>query len=458
MKKTGAELVRYALEQIGARFTFGIPGVHTTEIYDQLASSPTITPIRVTAEGGGAFMADAVSRTNPFPGVLLIVPAAGTAMAYPGIGEAFLDGIPMLVISGGVRNDLPFRYQLHEIDQLEMVRPITKERWQIGKHADVVPTIFEAWRVAASGEPGPVFVEVPMNIQLFPGEAGTLPDFAPLAPSNLPDPGEIDAARRIIEAAEHPGLFLGWGARDATEFAIELAERLEAPVATTLQGLSVFPATHPLHTGMGVGPAATPAGTNAFADCDALIAVGTRFGEIATGSFGLKPSWKLVHADINPNVFNANYPAAATITGDARDVSRRCWSVCRDSASARAPRRRGATPAHRCGQAGLFGRMVEAQCTGPGEPGALLCCVAAAAGGRQLSRGRRRQPHFSGRRAFRRDAQPTRDLAVRLQLHGLLRAGGDWRQAHPSRARGRGNRRRRRVPDDRHGDPDGDRA
>ena len=133
MKKTGAELVRYALERIGARFTFGIPGVHTTEIYDQLASSPTITPIRVTAEGGGAFMADAVSRTNPFPGVLLIVPAAGTAMAYPGIGEAFLDGIPMLVISGGVRNDLPFRYQLHEIDQLEMVRPITKERWRIGE-------------------------------------------------------------------------------------------------------------------------------------------------------------------------------------------------------------------------------------------------------------------------------------------------------------------------------------
>ena len=320
MKKTGAELVRYALERIGARFTFGIPGVHTTEIYDQLASSPTITPIRVTAEGGGAFMADAVSRTNRFPGVLLIVPAAGTAMAYPGIGEAFLDGIAMLVISGGVRNDAPFRYQLHEIDQLEMVRPITKERWRIAAHADVVPTIFAAWRIAASGEPGPVFVEVPVNIQLFPGEVRTLPEFEPLAPANLPDPGEIDAARRIIEAAEHPGLFLGWGARDATEFAIELAERLDAPVATTLQGLSVFPAAHPLHTGMGVGPSATPAGTNAFADCDALIAVGTRFSEIATGSFGLKPTWKLIHADINPAVFNVNYRAAATITGDARDV------------------------------------------------------------------------------------------------------------------------------------------
>ena len=131
MKRTGAELVRYALERIGARFTFGIPGVHTTEIYDQLSSSPSVRPIRVTSECGGAFMADAVSRTNDFPGVLLIVPAAGTAMAYPGIGEAFLDGIPLLVISGGIRNDLPFRYQLHEIDQMEMVRAVTKGRWRV---------------------------------------------------------------------------------------------------------------------------------------------------------------------------------------------------------------------------------------------------------------------------------------------------------------------------------------
>ncbi len=320
MKRTGAELVRYALERIGARFTFGIPGVHTTEIYDQLSSSPSVRPIRVTSECGGAFMADAVSRTNDFPGVLLIVPAAGTAMAYPGIGEAFLDGIPLLVISGGIRNDLPFRYQLHEIDQMEMVRAVTKGRWRVETHADIVPTIFEAWRLATHGEPGPVFVEVPTNIQLFPGDAGELPDFTPASAPALPASADIEAARELLESAARPGLFLGWGARDATALAIELAELLEAPVATTLQGLSVFPATHALHAGMGIGPAAVPAATNAFADCDVLLAVGTRFAEIATGSFGLKQTWKLIHADINPQVFNANYPAAVTLEGDAREI------------------------------------------------------------------------------------------------------------------------------------------
>ena len=86
MKKTGAELVRYALEQLGVRYTFGIPGVHNTEIYYQLAGSPSITPIRVTAEGGGSFMADAVSRTNDHVGAMLIVPAAGAALATAGMG------------------------------------------------------------------------------------------------------------------------------------------------------------------------------------------------------------------------------------------------------------------------------------------------------------------------------------------------------------------------------------
>ena len=172
MKLTGAQLVRHALEQLGVRHTFGIPGVHNTEIYDQLAASAQITPIRVTHEGGGAFMADAVSRTSDAPGVLLLVPAAGAALAYAGLGEAFLDGIAMLVISGGIRTDHGFGYQLHEIDQLEMVKAVTKGRWRVTRHDEIVPTIFEAWSLATSGVPGPVFVEVPVNLRLFPGEAG----------------------------------------------------------------------------------------------------------------------------------------------------------------------------------------------------------------------------------------------------------------------------------------------
>ncbi|HSN31442.1 MAG TPA: thiamine pyrophosphate-binding protein [Ideonella sp.] len=317
MKLTGAQLVRHALEQLGVRHTFGIPGVHNTEIYDQLASSAQVTPIRVTHEGGAAFMADAVSRTSDHLGTLLIVPAAGAALAYAGLGEAFLDGIPMLVISGGIRTDHGFGYQLHEIDQLEMVRPVTKGRWRVQRHDEIVPTIYAAWTLALSGEPGPVFVEVPVNLQLFPGEVAALPPRPARPVPTAPDAAAVERAAALLAGARRPGIFAGWGARDATAALVRLAERLDAPVATTLQGLSVFPATHPLHVGMGIGPAAVPAATHAFADCDVLLAVGTRFGEIATGSFGLKPSWRLLHADINPAVFNVNYPAEVTLEADA---------------------------------------------------------------------------------------------------------------------------------------------
>jgi len=316
-KKTGAQLVRYALEQLGVRYTFGIPGVHNTEIYDELASSEQITPIRVNHEASAAFMADATSRTSGIIGALVIAPAAGTTMASPGIGEAFLEGIPMLVISGGVRNDYGFSYQLHQLDQLALVGSITKGCWRAESHADIVPMIYEAWHVANRGEPGPTFVEIPLNLQLFPGDVENPPQLDPLPPPPCPAPGAIGQAASRLAAAKHPGLFLGWGCRDSTGLAVELAERLGAPVATTLQGLSVFPATHPLHTGMGIGSAAVPAASNAFAKCDVLLAVGTRFGEVATGSFGIESSWKLIHCDINPKVFNVNYPATIALAGDA---------------------------------------------------------------------------------------------------------------------------------------------
>ena len=103
MKTTAAALVRHALEQIGVRYTFGIPGVHNIELYDELVGSEQITPVLVSHEGGGAFMADAISRATDTIGVLAIVPAAGITHAMSGVGEAFLDGVPMLIVSGGIR-------------------------------------------------------------------------------------------------------------------------------------------------------------------------------------------------------------------------------------------------------------------------------------------------------------------------------------------------------------------
>ncbi len=325
MKKTGAWLVRYALEQLGVRYTFGIPGVHNTEIYDELNNSEQIIPMLVTHEGCGAFMADAVSRTSDSIGTLVIVPAAGATHAASGIGEAFLDGIPMLVISGGVRSDSEFAYQLHDMDQHAMLAPITKKTYKVAAQADILETLYDAYLTATSGEPGPVFVEVPVNVQLYTGPVSELLSFDEYQRRQTPAPERqwdalLDEAVACLLDAERPGIFVGWGAVNVASHTQAIAELLGAPIATTLQGLSAVDARHPLHTGMSFGPAAVPAATQAFSACDAMLAVGTRFGEIGTGSFGVTVPEALVHIDINPQVLNANYPAKVAISADANIV------------------------------------------------------------------------------------------------------------------------------------------
>ena len=328
MKKTAAWLVRYALEQIKVTHTFGIPGVHNTEIYDELDKSETIEPVLVTHEGYGAFMADAMSRCSDSIGTLVIVPAAGATHAASGIGEASLDGIPMLVISGGVRTDSAFQYQLHDMDQHTMMSPITKKTYKVEKHEDVVSTIYEAYELANAGEPGPVFVEIPVNLQLDKGDVTELPEYQPSTKSLPSDyDKEIEQAVKLLAEAKNPGIFVGWGGVDASDLTEKIASKLSAPVSTTLQGLSAFSAKHPLHTGMGFGGAAVPAATNAFKDCDCLLAIGTRFAEIGTGSFGVTVPENLIHIDINPKVFSANYPAKVAIGGDAKLVLEKLWQA-----------------------------------------------------------------------------------------------------------------------------------
>jgi acetolactate synthase-1/2/3 large subunit len=319
MRKTGAWLARYALEQLPVSHTFGIPGVHTTELYDELAQSEMIRPVLVTHEVCGAFAADAISRTAPGRiGCLVIVPAAGLTHAMSGIGECYLDGIPLLVISGGPRTDVEFGYQLHQIDQRRLSDGVVKAFWKITAHREIVPTIFEAYRAAVSGVPGPVMVEIPVNIQLFQDTVGEIPRFQPYAPEPISAASEIEQAVRLLAGSKSPGIFTGWGAVDVSDPVARIAGLLGAPVSTTLQGLSAFPADHPLHTGMGFSRAAVPAAENAFRDCDCLLAVGVSFGEIPTGSYGCRVPENLIHIDISSDAIGRNYPAKVGIAGDSR--------------------------------------------------------------------------------------------------------------------------------------------
>lgn len=331
MKKTGAWAARYALEQLGIRYTFGIPGVQNTELYDELNNSESITPILVSHEGGGAFMADGLSRLSDSVGTLVVVPAAGLTHAASGIGEAYLDGVPMLVICGGVRTDIAWKFQLHQMDLHKFMSGITKATFMIERHADIIPMLFEAYRTATSGEPGPVFIELPANLQMFQGDLGELPVWVAPPWTAPAERAQIDAAVALLKAAKKPGFFVGWGARDCLAEVTALADHVQAPVATTLQGFSVFPASHPLHVGFGFGQAAVPAARQALADCDVMLAIGTRFGEIATGSFGVTVPTQLIHIDINPNTLNVNYPAQVAIAGDARVVLPQLLAALREA-------------------------------------------------------------------------------------------------------------------------------
>lgn len=319
-RTTAASLAVRALEEVGVTHTFGIPGVHNTELYDELDRSEKITPVLVTSEFNGGFMADAMSRVGSGVGCLALVPAAGFTHAASGIGEAMLDGIPMLVITGGVRSDGEFGYQLHQMDQLELAKGLTKAAFRAERVADVPGMIHEAYRIATTGTPGPVLVELPVNLQMQAEDAPDPEPFVPAPAAPLPPAVQLDKAAEILLSAEKPVLYVGWGARRAREDLVRLAEALGAPVVTTLQGVATFPHDHPLHAGFCFGPAAVPSAREAAEGHDAMLAVGARFGEIATGSFGIDPPRNLVHVDIDPAVIDRNYPARIGLVGDAAAI------------------------------------------------------------------------------------------------------------------------------------------
>ena len=314
MKRTGAELVVKALEDEGIALAFGIPGTHNIELWDALASSESVRSVLVTDEQSASFMADAAWRASGVMACVNVVPGAGLTHAMSGIAEAFLDCVPMLVLGCGIRRDTGRAYQLHDVDQLALARPDTKVQMLPAHGADLYDAVRRACRTARSGTPGPVFVEVPGDQYLFRHEAELAP-LAPEAPPPAPSALEMDRAAEILRAAKRPLLYAGLGAAKAD--LVALAERLESPVSTTFQGKGVFPESHPLSLWPGFGDAAPAFARDVAASCDATLAIGCRFGEVATGSYGMTPPRPLVHVDVDPAVPGRNVPTDLAVAADA---------------------------------------------------------------------------------------------------------------------------------------------
>lgn len=313
MKRTGAELVVKALEDEGVVLAFGIPGTHNIELWDALASSDSIRSVLVTDEQSASFMADAAWRASGVMACVNVVPGAGLTHAMSGIAEAFLDCVPMLVLGCGIRRDTGKAYQLHDVDQLALARPVTKAQMLPSRGADLYDVVRRACRVARSGTPGPVFVEVPADQYLFRHDTEIV---SPTAEPSAAPPAEIvERAAEILRAAKRPLLYVGLGAAKAD--LVSLAERLEAPVSTTFQGKGVFPESHPLSLWPGFGDAAPEFARDVAASCDATLAIGCRFGEVATGSYGMTPLRPVVHVDIDAAVPGRNVPADLAVAADA---------------------------------------------------------------------------------------------------------------------------------------------
>jgi len=313
---TGADSVVRALEDEDVPFAFGIPGTHTIELYDALARSARVTPVLVTDEQSASFMADGVWRASGRLGCAALVPGAGLTHALSGIAEAYLDTVPMLVLGCGVRRDTGMAFQLHDIDQAALARPVTKAVLRPERGADLYRAVRDACRLARAGVPGPVFVEVPAELYLLAHEGDAPPPLSLGDAPPQPSPELVERAAALLTRARRPLLYLGFGARGAN--VVALAEMLEAPVASTLHGKGVFPESHPLALWPGFGEAAPPFARSIARDCDATLAIGCRFGEVATGSYGAEPRRPLIHVDIGQTALERNVETDLAIVSDAR--------------------------------------------------------------------------------------------------------------------------------------------
>jgi acetolactate synthase-1/2/3 large subunit len=319
MKLTGGEIVVRALEDEGLGHAFGIPGTHNIELYDALARSDRVRPVLVTDEQSASFMADGYWRASGRLACVNVVPGAGLTHALSGIAEAFMDNVPVLVLGCGIRQDFKKAFQLHDIDQLAMARPVTKAAVRIERGADLYPEIRRACALARAGAPGPVMIEVPVNLYLTRHDVDpTAWGPAPAIPAAEATGDLVERAAAVLnDPATRPLLYLGLGAAGAGADLVALAERLAAPVATTFQGKGVFPESHSLFLWNGFGTAAPPFARAIAGRRTATLAIGCRFGEVGTGSYGLEPPRPLIHVDIDPTVPGRNYPTDLAIAADA---------------------------------------------------------------------------------------------------------------------------------------------
>ncbi|TNH45413.1 acetolactate synthase 3 large subunit [Photorhabdus luminescens] len=323
---SGAEMVVRSLIDQGVEHIFGYPGGAVLDIYDALHTVGGIEHILVRHEQGAVHMADGYARSTGKVGVVLITSGPGATNAITGIATAYMDSIPMVVLSGQVASSLIGNDAFQECDMVGISRPIVKHSFLVKKAEDIPKVLKKAFYLASSGRPGPVVIDLPKDTV---NPAVKLPYIYPdqismrsYNPTIQGHKGQIKRALRKLLNAKRPVIYVGGGAINAdcsTELLV-LAEKFNIPVVSSLMGLGSFPATHPQSLGM-LGMHGTFEANKAIHNSDVIFAVGVRFDDRTTNNLEKYcPEATVLHIDIDPTSISKTVSADVPIVGDAKQV------------------------------------------------------------------------------------------------------------------------------------------
>jgi acetolactate synthase-1/2/3 large subunit len=319
---SGAQAIVKCLLEENVSTIFGYPGGAVIDLYDELMNSPELTHILVRHEQAAVHAADGYARVSGEVGVALLTSGPGATNGVTGIATAYMDSIPIVILTGQVPTPLIGNDAFQEVDIVGITRPCTKHNYLVNSTDELVEVMREAFHVARTGRPGPVLVDLPKDII----KAGI--DFTERKPIKMesyqpnyePHMGQVDKACRLIMEAHKPVLYVGGGVilSDAAPELTELAIKLDIPVTMTLMGLGAFPGHHKQSMGM-LGMHGTYTANMAVAECDLLISVGARFDDRVTGQLEtFATNAKIIHVDIDPTSISKNVKVDVPIVADCK--------------------------------------------------------------------------------------------------------------------------------------------
>jgi len=324
MKMNGARILLESLKREGVDLLFGYPGGTVINIYDELMNVREIRHILPRHEQAGTHAADGYARASGKVGVAIATSGPGATNTITGIATAYMDSIPMVVITGQVPTPLIGNDAFQEVDIIGITRPITKHSFLI-RHAKDIPAIVrKAFYIARSGRPGPVVIDFPKDVQISQAEFKWPEsiDIRGYKPTIEGHPRQVEKAVQMLLASRKPVMYVGGGVilSDAADELTELAHTLQTPVTTTLMGLGAFPESDPLSLRM-LGMHGAYAANMAMTHADLILAIGARFDDRVTGKIAtFAPHAKIIHIDVDPASIRKNVRVDLPIVGDTKDV------------------------------------------------------------------------------------------------------------------------------------------